>query len=84
MKQIVFFLLLIPLIIATSSSCKKNNDNNDLPPQEVVTNDTPGYTGTLTVNTYYLDGNNNQVAANGTNVFLYASYRSCLKRQQTH
>lgn len=81
MKQIVFFLLFIPLVIATSSSCKKNNDNNDLPPQEVVTNDTSGYTGTLTVNTYYLDNNNNQVAANGTNVFLYASYNDIITDQ---
>jgi len=80
MKRIAFFLLSIPLIIATSS-CKKNNDNNDLPPQEVVTNDTSGYTGTLTVNTYYLDGNNNQVVANGTNVFLYASYNDIITDQ---
>ncbi len=81
MKKIGLFLLLIPFVIATSSSCKKNNDNDALPPQDVVTYDTSGYTGILTVKTYYLDGNNNQVAANGTNVFLYASYNDIITDQ---
>ncbi len=81
MKQIASFLLLFPIIFTTFSSCKKNDNNDNLPPQEIVTADTSGYTGTLTVNTYYLNDNSNQVVANGTNVFLYASYNDIITDQ---
>ncbi len=81
MKQAFSSLALFIMIFATFSSCKKNDDNNDIPPQQVVTSDTSGYTGTLTVNTYYLDDNSNQVIANGTNVFLYASYNDIITDQ---
>ena len=81
MKRIFSFLVVLSMIFATFSSCKKSDNNSDVPPQQIVTYDTSGYTGILTVNTYYLDGNSNQVAANGTNVFLYASYNDIITDQ---
>lgn len=80
MKHLLLFLFVFSMILTTFSSCKKK-ENEDLPPQEVVTYDTSGYTGILTVNTFYLDGSSNQIAANGTNVFLYASYNDVITDQ---
>ncbi len=81
MKRVFLFLLVFSMILTSFLSCKKKDSNEDLPPQEIVTYDTSGYTGVLTVNTYYLDDNSNQIAANGTNVFLYASYNDIITDQ---
>jgi hypothetical protein len=72
------FALPLLFIFFGGTSCKKDNDEGQLPPQEVVTEDTSGLTGELTVYTYYLDDNNHQVPAYSTIVYLYASYDDIL------
>ena len=72
------FALPLFLIFFWGTSCKKDNDESQLPPQEVVTEDTSGLTGELTVYTYYLDDYNHQVPAYSTIVYLYASYDDIL------
>ena len=63
------------LIIISIFSCKKKDDSGDLPPQSIVTNDTSGVTGELTVKTfYYKDGSSTATAVSNADVFLYASY----------
>ena len=63
------------LIIVSIFSCNKKNDNAELPPQTVVTSDTSGMTGELTVHTYYYkDGGNTASTVNNCDVFLYANY----------
>ncbi len=70
---------LLPFIfLLLFTSCKKDDEETQLPPQEVVTEDTSGLTGELTVYTYYLDDNNHQVPAYSTVVYLYASYDDIL------
>ena len=80
-NRIFVFIIIFSMVLTAFISCKKNDETEDIPPQEVVLYDTSGYTGILTVNTYYLNDNNNQVAANGTNVFLYASYNDIITDQ---
>jgi hypothetical protein len=68
-------VLLALFSLSAMMSCKKDkDDDNELPPQEIVTYDTSGITGQLTVKTFYLDNNNNQVPAYSTVVCLYANY----------
>ncbi len=63
------------LIIVSIFSCNKKDNNNDLPPQTIVTSDTSGVTGELTVHTYYYkDGGNTATSLSNADVFLYASY----------
>ena len=70
MKYIIAFLIVVSIF-----SCKNNNDDGDLPPQTIVTSDTSGVTGELTVYTYYYkDGGSTATDLSNADVFLYASY----------
>ena len=69
-----YFIIIIASIFLFGS-CKKNDDDVAPPPQEIVTSDTSGLTGELSVNTYYvLHGTSNITPLNYTNVFLYTNY----------
>jgi len=70
MKYIISFLIVISIF-----SCKKNNNEGELPPQTIVTNDTSGVTGELTVHTYYFKNEETTpTELNNVDVYLYASY----------
>ena len=69
------FLLIAVALVFAFSSCKKSDDNVAPPPQEIVTSDTSGLTGELTVYTnYVLHGTSNITNLNYANVFLYTNY----------
>ena len=69
-----YFIIIIASIFLFVS-CKKNDDNVAPPPQEIVTSDTSGLTGELTVNNYYiLHGSTNITPLRNTSVFLYTDY----------
>ena len=66
-------LLLIIILSITIASCKKTKD--EVPAQQqIVTYDTSGLTGRLTVYTKYIDASYNVNNATNTNVYLYASW----------
>ena len=70
MKYIIGFLIVVSIF-----SCKKNNDDEDLSSQSIVTSDTSGVTGELTVYThYYKDGGSTATELSNVDVFLYANY----------
>ena len=63
------------LIVISVFSCNKNNDDDNLPPQTIVTSDTSGVTGELTVYTYYYkDGGSSATELRNANVYLYANF----------
>ncbi len=69
------FLLIALVLVFTFLSCKKKDDNIAPPPQEIVTSDTSGLTGELTVKTFYVQhGASNITPLAFSNVFLYANY----------
>lgn len=67
-----FLLLIIAFTSFSIVSCKKTKD--EVPAQQqIVTYDTSGFTGRLTVYTKYIDAYNNVQNATHTNAYLYAS-----------
>jgi hypothetical protein len=70
MRSLIIILLAVAIV---SVSCRKSNDDNVPPQQQIVTWDTSGMTGKLTVYVKYMDQFGNLNNANGSNVYLYAS-----------
>ena len=68
------FLFIAVALVFAFASCKKNDDDVAPPPQEIVTSDTSGLTGELTVQTYVQHNASNITPLNYSNVFLYTSY----------
>lgn len=72
MKNIVYFIGILLLVYTISSGCKKTKDT--IPDQQqILTYDTSGMTGKLTVYVKYLNPSNQVLNATNTDVFLYAS-----------
>ena len=73
------FLLISIALIFIFASCKKKTDDVTPPPQEIVTSDTSGLTGELTVHTYYIQHGSSVITPlNFSNVFLYTSYEDIM------
>ncbi|MBI5538817.1 MAG: hypothetical protein HY951_02065 [Bacteroidia bacterium] len=72
MKNIIYFIGILLFVYSISSGCKKTKDT--IPDQQqILTYDTSGMTGKLTVYVKYLNPSNQVVNASNTDVFLYAS-----------
>ena len=72
MKNTIYIFGFLLFTFIVSSGCKKTKDT--IPDQQqILTYDTSGMTGRLTVYTKYLNPSNQVVNATNTDVFLYAS-----------
>ena len=69
------YLIISIAIIFFFNSCKKDDNVEPAPPQEIVTSDTSGLTGELTVETFYVQhGSSNITPLRFSSVFLYSNY----------
>ena len=69
------YLIISIAILLSFASCKKDDSVEPAPPQEIVTADSSGLTGELTVETFYVQhGSSNITPLRFSNVFLYTSY----------
>ena len=72
MKNYLYLFGILLFTTVVNSSCKKTKDT--IPDQQqILTSDTSGMTGKLTVYVKYLNQSGQVVNANNTDVFLYAS-----------
>lgn len=69
------YLVISITILFFFASCKKDENIEPAPPQEIVTSDTSGLTGELTVETFYIQHGSSVITPlRFSNVFLYTNY----------